>query len=48
MNLLIVEMMFCICSGDKIITFIELLPKCTMKMPAQKKIKTKTFMLDCY
>lgn len=37
MNLLIVKMMFCICTGDKKITFIELLPKCSTKMPTKKK-----------
>lgn len=37
MNLLIVKMMFCIGAGDKNITFIELLSKCTMKMPTEKK-----------
>lgn len=37
--------MFCICAGDKKNTFIELLSKCTMKMPTEKK---KSFMLDCY
>ena len=37
MNLLIVKMMFCICAGNKIITLIEQLPKCTTKMPTEKK-----------
>lgn len=32
-------MMFCICAGDKKNTFIELLSKCTMKMPTEKKKK---------
>lgn len=37
MNLLIVKMMVCICAGDEIIIFTELLPKYMMKMPTENK-----------
>lgn len=45
MNLLIVKMMFCIYAGNKIIAFIELLPKCTMKMRTEKKKLYAGFLL---
>lgn len=39
MNLLLVKMMFCVCAGDKMIIFIELLSKCTTKMTIEKNPK---------